>query len=147
MTPASRLWLTQNHSPYFEAPRPSFFQTNVLSKFSFTNCYGYDFCWFFLKFGVCYNAVEYRHKCLNRQHISVRKNPCFIVYTTASPEDPLSVTSGLRVSVQPAKPASPNRFLCEEFKKFYVFSAHKIFTTFCAPFYNRISYFKVLAMP
>ena len=28
-----------------------------------------------------------------------------------------------------------------------MFSAHKIFTTFCVPFPNRISGFKVLAMP
>ena len=93
------------------------------------------------------NAVEYRHRYRNRHHISKRKNPFFIVYTTASPEEPPSVTSRLRVSVQPAKPASPIRLLCEELSKIYVFSAHKIFTTFCAPFCNRISDIKILAMP
>ena len=29
----------------------------------------------------------------------------------------------------------------------FMFSAHKISTTFCAPFPNRISHFKILAMP
>ena len=53
---------------------------------------------------------------------------------TASPEEPLSVTSGLRVRVQPAKPALPIRFLYEELSNVYVFSAHKMFTTLCAPF-------------
>ena len=63
---------------------------------------------------------------------------------TASPEEPPSVTSGLRVSVQPA---SPIRFLYEELLNVYVFSAHKMFTTFRAPFLDRISHFKILAMP
>ena len=67
-----------------------------------------------------------------------------MVYTTASPEEPPSVTSGLRVSVQPA---SPVRLLYEKLLKVYVFCAHQIFTTFCAPFRNRISRFKILAMP
>ena len=40
-----------------------------------------------------------------------------------------------------------SRFLYEEVIKFYVFSAHKIFTTFCASFPNRISHFKIMAMP
>ena len=84
--------------------------------------------------GFYYNAVEYRHKNLNTQHISIGKNLCSIVDATASPEEPLTVTLGLRMSVQPAKPASPIRFLCEELTKIYVFSAHKLFTTFCAPF-------------
>ena len=66
---------------------------------------------------------------------------------TASPEEPPSVTSGLRVSVLSAKPASPILFLYEELPKVYVFSAHKMFTTFCAPFLSRISHFKILAMP
>ena len=65
---------------------------------------------------------------------------------TASLADTSSVTSGLEVSVQPPKPALPIRFLCEQFPNVYVFSAHKIFTTFCAPFPNRISHFKILAM-
>ena len=89
---------------------------------------------FFLNWRFYYNAVEYRYKYLNTQHTSIRKNLCFIVYTTASPEEPPSVTSGLRVSVQPAKPASPIRFLCQQLPKVYVFSADKIFTTFCAFF-------------
>ena len=58
-----------------------------------------------------------------------------------------SVTLGLRVWVQPAKPASPIRLLRDQLLNVYVFSAHNIFTTFCAPFHNRISYFKILAMP
>ena len=39
------------------------------------------------------------------------------------------------------------RLLREELPKLYVLSAHKIFTTFCAPFLNRISHFKIVAMP
>ena len=66
---------------------------------------------------------------------------------TASPEETPSVSSGLRVSVQPAKSALPIRLLYEELPKVYVFSAHKMFTTFCAPFPTRISHFKILAMP
>ena len=42
-------------------------------------------------------AVEYRHKYLNRQPITMRKNPCFIVCTTTSPEESPSITSGLRL--------------------------------------------------
>ena len=88
-------------------------------------------------------AVEYRHKYLNRQHISKRKN-LFIVYTMVLPKEP---SSGLRVSVQLAKLASPIRLLYEELPKVYVFAAHKIFTILCGPFPNRISHFKILAMP
>ena len=66
---------------------------------------------------------------------------------TASPAETPSVTSGLRVSVRPAKPASPIRLLFEELPKVYAFSAHKMFTTFCVPFPNRISRFKSLARP
>ena len=95
--------------------------------------------------GFYYNAVKYRHKYLNTQHISIGKNSCFIVCTTVSPEESLSVMLGLRVSVQPAKPALHIRFLYEELTKF-MFSAHKIFT-FCAPFPYRISRFKIVAMP
>ena len=80
------------------------------------------------------------------QRISIRKNPCFIVYMTASLAETPSVTSRLRVSVQPAKPALPIRFLYEELPNVYVFSAHKL-TTFFAPSPNRISHFKILAMP
>ena len=65
---------------------------------------------------------------------------------TASPAETTSVTSELRVSVQPAKPALPIRFLYEELPNVYVFSAHKMFTTFCAPFPNRISHFRIMAM-
>ena len=102
---------------------------------------------FFLNLGFYYNDVEYRHEYHNRQHISIKKYPCFIVYMTVSPAETPSVTSGLRVSVQPAKLALPIRFLYRELPKVYVFSAHKIFTTFCVPFPNKISDFKVLAMP
>ena len=66
---------------------------------------------------------------------------------TASPVETQSVMSGLRVSVQPAKPALPIRFLYEELPKVYAFSAEKMFMTFCAPFPNRISHFKMVAMP
>ena len=66
---------------------------------------------FFLNLRFYYNAVEYRPKNLYTQHISIRKHPCFIVYMIASPEEPLSITLGLRVSVQPAKPALPTRLL------------------------------------
>ena len=85
---------------------------------------------FFLKLLFYYNAVEYRHKYHNTQHISMRKNSCFIVYMTASPEELPSITLGLGVSVQPAKPTSPIWFLYQELPKVYVYSAHKIFTTF-----------------
>ena len=57
------------------------------------------------------------------------------------------MTSGLRVSVQPTKPALSIRFSYEELLNVYLFSAHKMFTNFCAPFPNRISHFKILAMP
>ena len=57
------------------------------------------------------------------------------------------MTSGMRILVQPANPASSIRFLREQLPKVYVFSAHKIFTIFCAPFPNTFSHFKVLAMP
>ena len=99
------------------------------------------------KSGNLLNAPRKRHKYHNRQHISRRKNFCFIVYMTASPAETPSVTSGLRVSVQPAKPALPIRFLYEELPNVYTFSAHKMFTTFCAPFRNGIPHFKILAMP
>ena len=90
--------------------------------------------------------MAYRRKYQNRQNINIRKNPCFIVYDGVAAETPL-VTSGLRVSVQPAKPALPIRFLYEELPNVCVFSAHKIFTTFCFLFPNRISHFKILIMP
>ena len=83
------------------------------------------------------------------QHISKRKT--FLLYsidTTASPAESSSVTLRLRVWVQPAKPDSPVRlFVCDQLPKVYVFSAHKLFTTFCVSFFNRISHFKILAMP
>ena len=53
---------------------------------------------------------------------------------TASLEETPSVTSGLKVSVQAAKPVLPIRFLYEELPNVYVFPAHKVFTTFCAFF-------------
>ena len=66
----------------------------------------------------------------------------------ASPgRGPPSVTSGLGMLIKTAKPASYIRLLCEELPNVYVFSAHKMFTTFCAAFPNRISHFKILAMP
>ena len=57
------------------------------------------------------------------------------------------MTSGLRVSAQAAEPASPIRLWCKKLPNIYVFSAHMIFKTFCAPFPGRISHFKILAMP
>ena len=48
---------------------------------------------------------------------------------------------------QLTKPALPIRLLCEELPNVNAFSAHKMFTIFCAPFFNRIPYFKILAMP
>ena len=51
------------------------------------------------------------------------------------------------MSVQLAKLALPIRFLCEELPNVYVLSAHKMFRTFCAPFPDRISHFKIQAMP
>ena len=86
-------------------------------------------------------AVEYRHKYLNRQHISTRKNCCFMLYVTASSEEPLSVTSGLRASIQPAKPIPLISFWGEQLPKSYVFYAHEIFTVFCAPFSYKITHF------
>ena len=62
-------------------------------------------------------SVEYRHKYHNRQHISIRKNPWFIANMAASPAETPSVTSRLRVSVQPAKPALHIRFLYEQLPK------------------------------
>ena len=112
------------------------------------NCYGDGFMLiFFLNLGFYYDAVEYRHKYLNRQNITIRKYPCIIVYTIALHAEFPSVTSGLRVSVQPTKPASPIRLLCEQVPNVYVLSAHKMFMIFCAPFPNRIFHFKILAMP
>ena len=70
-----------------------------------------------------------------------------MVYTTALPAGPPSVTLGLRLSVQPAKPAPPTRLLSKQLPKVNVYSAYKIFTTLRAPFPNRISHFKVLALP
>ena len=55
-------------------------------------------------------------------------------YMSASPAGPPSVTSGLKMSIQPAKPASPIEHLTEQQRKCYVFSAHNIFTTWCVPF-------------
>ena len=49
------------------------------------------------------------------------------------------------MSVQPAKAALHIRLLYEELPK--VFSAHKMFATFCVPFPNGISHFKIVAMP
>ena len=62
-------------------------------------------------------------------------------------QGPPSVTSGLGVSDQVAKLASPIGLLCEQLPKVYVFFAHKIFMTFCALFPSRISHFKIPAMP
>ena len=102
---------------------------------------------FFLNLGLYYNAVEDNRQYLNRQHISIRKNSCFIVYTTTSPTEPPSVTSGLRMAFQPTNPALPIRLFCKELPNVYVFSEDRIFTTFCAPFSNRISCFKIVATP
>ena len=71
------------------------------------------------------------------------KEKILALYTTASPEEPPSMKTELRVLVQPT---SPIRLWCEESPKFYVFSAQKILSTFCVPFPNCISHFKILAM-
>ena len=63
-------------------------------------------------------------------------NSCKKGLTIATHVEPQSLTSGLRMSVQPAKPALDIRLLYEKLPKVYVFSAHKVFTTFCAPFPN-----------
>ena len=97
--------------------------------------------------GFYSNDGEYRHKYHNMQHINVKRNPCFIVHTTASPKEPPSVTSGLRVSAQPAKPALLIRLLYEQLPKVHALCAHGMFTTFCVLFPNSISHFKILAMP
>ena len=57
------------------------------------------------------------------------------------------MTSGLGASVQPVKPASRVRFLYKQLPNVRVFSAHKMSTTICASFSNRISHFKMLVMP
>ena len=95
----------------------------------------------------CINYTGIQNFFLNRQHNSIRKYPYFVVYTTASSEEPPSATSELRESAQPAKPVLPIRLFYKELPKVYVFSAHKMFTAFCARFPNRISHFKILAMP
>ena len=82
------------------------------------------------------------------QCISIRKTSLlYSIDTTASPAESPSVTLELRVSIQPAKPDSPVRLLCEELPSVYVFFAHMMFTIFYAPFPNRISHFKILALP
>ena len=91
---------------------------------------------FFLNLGFYYNAVENRHKYLNTQHISIRKNSCVIVCTTASPAEAPSVTSGLRVLIQPA---SPIRLLCEQLPKVCVFCTLDFHDFFVLLF--RIEYF------
>ena len=63
---------------------------------------------------------------------------------SASPGRAPSVMSGLRMSVQPVKPISPIERMSE--RKFDVFSAHKIFMTWRAPFSCTISDFKFLAI-
>ena len=62
---------------------------------------------------------------------------------TALPAESPSVTSGLRVSVQLAKPASFIKFLCEQLPNVYVFSAHKMFATFRVSFPDRISHLTI----
>ena len=69
---------------------PSYFQTNVLSKFSFADCFGFLLI-FFLNLGFYCNAVEYRHKYHNRQHISIRKKSLlYCVYDGATRRDSVS---------------------------------------------------------
>ena len=52
----------------------------------------------------------------------------------------------VRIMVQPAKPASPIWHLSEDLPKVNAFLHVRFFTTWCAPFPNRIFDFKVLAM-
>ena len=75
----------------------------------------------------------------------MRKNPCLLVYVGVASKASMSKVRIENV-VQPAKPVSPIiGHLREQEPKIYVFSAHTIFTTWCVPFSNRISHFKVLA--
>ena len=53
---------------------------------------------FFLNLGFYYNVLEYRHKYLNKQHISIRKISLrYFIDTTESPEESPQVTSELKV--------------------------------------------------
>ena len=61
-----------------------------------------------------------------------------MVYATASPAETPSVTPVLKIAL---------RLLYEELPNVYEFSTHKMFTTSRAPFPNRISHFKILAVP
>ena len=95
------------------------------------------------KFDAC-TSISFRVVKTDRQ------KSAYILNTTASLAESLSVTSELRVSVQPAKPASPIRLLCKELPKAYVFSVHtvklsQLFVLLFDP--HRTSHFKVLAMP
>ena len=82
------------------------------------------------------------------QRISKRKTSLlYSIDTTASPAESPPVTLGLIMWIQPAKPYSPVRLLCDQLPSVHVFSAHKVFNIFRTPFPNRISHFKILAMP
>ena len=65
---------------------------------------------------------------------------------TASPEEPPLVTSGLRVSVQPAKPTLPIMFLYRV-TTFMCFLHIRCSRLFVLLFSDRISHFKILSMP
>ena len=51
-------------------------------------------------------------------------------------------TSGLRMSIQPSSPFHPSS-TCVNNNENFVFSEIMVFTTWCAPFPNRISHFKL----
>ena len=65
----------------------------------------------------------------NRTKFDARMLICFGPVETYSHThtDTPSVTSELSISVQPAVPTSPIGRWCEQKRKVYVFSAHKIF--------------------
>ena len=103
--------LTQNRSPY-SSRRPSsqvvFKQTFSLNSISQIVRFMFSFD-FFLNLGCYYNSLYYRYRYLNRQHIWKKIFALyFIVYIPMSPAGPPSITSELKMSVQPAKPIHPS---------------------------------------
>ena len=89
-------------------------------------------------------AVEYRHKYHNRQHISIRKKALlYSIYDGVTRRNP-SVTSGLRVSVQPVYLSGS---CMKSYQAFMCFLHIRCLQLFCAPFPHRISHFKILVMP
>ena len=70
---------------------------------------------FFLNLRFYYYIVEYRHQYLNKQHISKRKHPCFIVqriYDAVTRRATIS-NAGIEGVGSPSQEALPARLLCE----------------------------------